>query len=47
MQRRNNFARFGWGFSLFFLLGCAAFTWIFFRDGVSHVPIYSADIAEY
>ncbi|MFT3736396.1 MAG: hypothetical protein QM776_15490 [Rhodocyclaceae bacterium] len=46
MHSKNNIARFGWGFSLFFLSGCAAFTWIFIRDGFSHIPVYAPDIPD-
>lgn len=47
MKLRNNLAAFGWGLSLFFLAMCSAFTYILFRDGSSHIPIYPPDYPDY
>jgi hypothetical protein len=40
MKIRNNTALFGWGFSVFFLMGCSAFLYILIRDGSSNIQIY-------
>src|SRR5687768_3377234 len=47
MKLTNNNARFGWGFALFFLLCCIAFTYILIRDGSSHIQISPPSIPAY
>jgi hypothetical protein len=47
MSFRNYIAAFGWGISVFFLLGCTAFTYILIRDGVSHIQINPPENVDY
>ena len=46
MKLTNNSPRFGWGFSAFFLMLCAVFTYIAFRDGTGHIQIYPPSISD-
>lgn len=46
MKLTNNSPRFGWGFSAFFLMLCAVFTYIAFRDGTGYIQIYPPSIPD-